>query len=1284
MAGKSKISKPQSMKKKNKQNLKSKSKTHIINILIVFVSLINLIYSIKQFKVSSASVESPQMKNLGCFSIQLCCVKKKSVLKANVKNNVIFLLLILSNDVHPNPGPKRIENSSSISKCYTCKLEIEDDKESLKCSTCQKIFHITCQMIKNLNRIRDHGSFEWICTTKKCPPNHQQIHINYAISSQNRYSPLYENEIYGESEINYSIINDCSSAENEKLLFTHSEVDNMLILQELPKISPKDYEGKSLCRVCHKEVKDRDKGISCDKCDMWSHLKCSDVSSRLYKNLMYLNNFNWTCIKCRLSEPEITAKIDIKDLDVNTLPADYENVKQQKNETLILNINCRSLIKKREELEHIIEQLSPTFICLTETWLDGSVSVNDYVPEGYKMVRHDRTNDYKQKYAKNNGGGVAILYRKDIKIQKVTSLTDPTEEILWVRVKTKFSFLLGVVYRASYTDTLKEDLKESPLEENIRKASEMAKSIILVGDFNVDYANKKDHLTEKLENACSTNGLSQLILKPTRIDPSTSSKTIIDHIWINNEYVPVKTSGTMLGLSDHLGTYVKIDKVMNSEPRTITYRNYKNYEREVFNSALQKGLAQSDIDSLIENSNVNLAMERLTNIIVDTLDCFAPMCEKTININFNPVPWFNKELRDIISRKNSLLKDLYQTGLQTLRKPIKILNNQIVHLKRKLKKEYLIEKLTNAKNDAKENWKILNSIVGSSNKSENIEPDHITQEKADSYNHFFATIGEEILKELKLSVPNPTLSGCQGFSFSLETETSISKLIDQMKPEVATGRDRISAKVIKDAKHILVPILTRIINISYRNNIFPDCMKKASITPIYKKDDSDIIANYRPISILPCLSKIIEQSASNQLIKYLEDHNLLSRCQNAYRKKHGTQTCLFQVINCIQKYLDEKELVAIVSLDLSKAFDAINHDMLLQKLIKLGLSESALCWIKSYLSNRKQCTKFSKYTSKDEDIKAGVPQGSILGPLLFICFSNDIYEAFEDKCEAFSYADDSQLILHSKNQKQLIKKIEEIIKVAHGWYSGNCMKANQSKTEILIVNNGGIRTENMKIKILDEGKQKILIPSKHIKVLGVKIDENLSWEKQILNVKKTASNTIRKLHRINHLLPIDIKIQLYNSLVVPHFDYGDIIWGGCKVKDSNKLQVTQNFAIKSITGAKKYDHASNSFEKLKFLKLKQRRKVHEVVFVHKALLGNLPDTICEKYIQQCPTSNNRSSTSAKLNLPAHKTSKYENSPFYRTISSWNDVPTTINTNTATKSFKKEYQRSLIKATYPQH
>ena len=286
----------------------------------------------------------------------------------------------------------------------------------------------------------------------------------------------------------------------------------------------------------------------------------------------------------------------------------------------------------------------------------------------------------------------------------------------------------------------------------------------------------------------------------------------------------------------------------------------------------------------------------------------------------------------------------------------------------------------------------------------------------------------------------------------------------------------ISSQIIKEAKEVIAPVITKIINLGYDTHSFPSSMKEAVIKPLHKKEDPNIISNYRPISILPCLSKIFEKSAANQLTKYLENQNLLSASQHAYRKQHGTKTCLFQIINYIQKLLDDKNLVSIVSLDLSKAFDAINHEMLLAKLIKLGLSESALLWIKSYLSERKQCTRFSNYKSKEENVKAGVPQGSILGPLLFICFSNDLYEALENKCKAYSYADDSQLILHSKNQRELKRKIEDIIKISHQWYSSNCMKANQGKTEILILNTQKIQTQRIKIKVKENNKVKIISP----------------------------------------------------------------------------------------------------------------------------------------------------------------------------------------------------------------
>ena len=457
-------------------------------------------------------------------------------------------------------------------------------------------------------------------------------------------------------------------------------------------------------------------------------------------------------------------------------------------------------------------------------------------------------------------------------------------------------------------------------------------------------------------------------------------------------------------------------------------------------------------------------------------------------------------------------------------------------------------------------------------------------------------------------------------------------------------------------------------------------MKNAVIRAIHKKGDSEDITNYRPISILPTLSKVIERAATDQLVQHLETNNLLSENQHAYRKGHSAKTCLIEVVDYIYKLIDQKRYTAIASLDLSKAFDSINHSLILQKLSNMDMSENILLWVQSYLSNREQRTKFSSHTSNKEPITSGVPQGSIIGPLLFLCFINDLPSIFQDKCKMVAYADDTQLIVDAKTLPQLVTKLEEIITLAQKWYTQNSMKNNIGKTEILIMNTRNINLKNIAVKIKDEGQQISLKPQSFIKVLGVLIDDKLNWCKQVNKVKRNSINATRNLHRINHLLPIKEKVNLYNTLIVPHFDYADVVWGGCGKVNSSKLQVVQNFAAKSITGHKKSDSATYSLQKLKFLNLQQRRNIHEAVFTHKSLQQLNPTNINNEYAKQCPTSNTRKSLEGKLNLPIHYTSKYEHSPLYRTIKAWNSCPTEINSELP-HIFKRNLQKFTMKQTY---
>jgi hypothetical protein len=341
----------------------------------------------------------------------------------------------------------------------------------------------------------------------------------------------------------------------------------------------------------------------------------------------------------------------------------------------------------------------------------------------------------------------------------------------------------------------------------------------------------------------------------------------------------------------------------------------------------------------------------------------------------------------------------------------------------------------------------------------------------------------------------------------------------------------------------------------------------------------------------------------------------------------------------------------------------------------MGMGNDSIEWIKSYLTNRTQVTKFRFFTSNEVTISSGVPQGSIIGPILFLCFTNDLEKQLTENYMV-SYADDTQIIVDANSRDQLKLKLEQVIKHAQKWYSANSMMNNISKTEILLINTRKQRKE-ITITVQDEDQQIRIKPKKAIKVLGVHIDEKLDWKKHTNIVKRNATNAIRNLHRVNSLIPVKERIQLYNAFITPHFGYCDIVWNGCGKTNAAKLQVAQNFAIRSILNQKKSDSATEARSKLKFLTLKEKRDIHEAVFAQKAMTNQLPINITNQYLEQLSKSNMRSSYRGILTVPRHRTSKYQQSPFYRTLTTWNGIPADISTND-TKTFRYDYQKRQIK------
>ena len=985
--------------------------------------------------------------------------------------------------------------------------------------------------------------------------------------------------------------------------------------------------------------------------------------------------FPWICTRCRKFEIQTDDKIDTNEIDQKQLPEENETIQNKhRNDFLILHYNCRSLQNKFLEIHNICNLLKPSILCLTETWLDPSHGPQAYLPTGYSIIRKDRSTEFKQKYMKNNGGGVAILIKNGLKFRKLKNHIEP-EESIWIEVKAKAPFILGVVYRSEYCDLLIETENETPLEKQLNEMLQINRNLMIIGDLNCDTALKSEQKsTSKLLEVLEGLSLTQLINKPTRIDQKSRKWTTIDHIWTDEKQKLVKNSGTIEGISDHSGTYATINSTKEKlQPEKFQFRCYKNYNSKDFNTDLEEALRDPNLNQLIAEEKVNEATEKWVNIFVETAGKHAPIKEGTSSNKTKIIPWFTSELKTLIDERRTRLKLYLLDGFLSDLNIMKTLTNKINQYKRKLKKIYYKEQITKYEGDPNKLWQILKEVTQTkiSNKNE-IEPELLDQTKVNNFNKFYATVGSKIQEKLKIKEKDPLTETPGKFEFRDVNEETTIKLIDRIRTNVAVGHDNIHARLLKDSKMTIAKTLTQLVNISYKKAIFPTCMKKGIVRPIYKKDDPEDPGNYRPITILSTLSKVFERSAADQQMEYYMTNQILNGTNHAYIRGHSTETCLHEIVNFIYRENDKGNLVGIASMDLSKAFDSISHSHLIHKLSTLGLGPKSLKWCKSYLTARKQQTRFKKFISEEEFVTSGVPQGSILGPLLFISFLNDLPSYFQN-CKIVSYADDTQLLVTAKNGKEIKNLLENVINTAQKWYAKNSLLNNATKTEIMLIT-GRKHNEKFYIEILDEGKKKKLELKESIKILGVHLDHKLNWSKHVQEVNKKANYAVRNLQRVNMLIPFKPRILLYNSLIASHFNYADTVWAGCSMKDQNKLQRTQNLAVKSILGMRKNESARDALKTAKLLPLAEKRKIHEGVFIHKGLQNKLPLSVCKQYAQHKTSNNSRSSERKILGIPPHKSEKFKSSPLYRTITTWNSIPQKIKEIENMDTFKRNYQK----------
>ena len=613
------------------------------------------------------------------------------------------------------------------------------------------------------------------------------------------------------------------------------------------------------------------------------------------------------------------------------------------------------------------------------------------------------------------------------------------------------------------------------------------------------------------------------------------------------------------------------------------------------------------------------------------------------------------EIIAMSKRKTKLYRRKQNNPTQSNIDEYNTLNNYFNKHKRYCKSQYMEKLLIENKNNIKRTWAILNEVMGRrTSKSKQCEKisdnDVLITDKsviAEKFNEHFSNIGTRIASNI--TKPNhdyfKTMPNRVKSSMFLEPVmpheilTSLTKL----KPKSSTGFDDISCKIIKESSNYIIEPLAHVINLSFKEGIFPDNMKIAKVVPIFKNGDPLNIENYRPVSLLPAFSKIIERLVFNRLSKFLNTNDLLYKHQYGFRSNHNTiQPIIHFLTHCANANNKVKpELTLAIFCDLSKAFDVINHQILLDKMNMYGIRGIVHKWFQSYLHKRTQFVTIANDKSNRNDITRGVPQGSILGPLLFLIYMNDISNACD--VNLLSFADDTTIYMSSASKQHLFTSANCAMKALSDWFAANELYLNAKKTNYMIISPSQIHTDTSELELkignttIERVGQKF--PSKSTKFLGIHLDDHLTWKHHISYINSKIRKTVFAMNQSKRYLPETSLIHLYLTLVQPYLTYGIQIWGSANSSALQKTIIIQKRAMRIINTAKYNSHTEPLFKKCEILKLPDLYEHQISIFMYDFINRNLPrsfDSMFQLISEKTPNLHTRQSRNLDVPIAKNK------------------------------------------------
>lgn len=916
-----------------------------------------------------------------------------------------------------------------------------------------------------------------------------------------------------------------------------------------------------------------------------------------------------------------------------------------------IHINAESLTAHYSTLLSSFSNLSLGAILVSETFLKPSIPSSMVSFVGYNLIRNDRLHKAR--------GGVAIYLREDLQYSIVATsngLLEGSMEYIFLEVLVNnLKLLLGVVYRppsSSFPGFLTE------YENVLSGFVPMYSNILIQGDFNCNLlANNSE--SSSFISLMDTLCLEVLPTGATFHLPSGYSSLLDVSLVSSDNKVRLHGSMSAPGFSNHDLLYVVYDlRCLKAKHTVITYRDYKNLNLEEFNRAV------SDIDwndNIFELQSVNDKVFRLSDIISSLYDKFVPV--KSARVRRPPAPWLTSEIKTFMNARDRAHARYIRTRLLSDWETYRRARNKCSRVCRDARRKHVVECITEV--SPNKTWSFLKGMgVGPDQQSSDFSFSNIID--LDGLNVHFTTNPAKITGDVKTdtllriqSLPKPK---CPLFDFKTILPSEVSAALSAVKSN-AIGNDGVCLRFLKLFQSSIVPVLTHVFNESLSARIFPDVWKYSLVTPIAKVKAPVSPNDFRPISILPVLSKIFERLVHAQVSSYLASNNLFNPLQSGFRAGHSTSSALLKVTDDIRKSMDNKMLTILLLLDFSKAFDCVDHDILLARLLSMNFSENAVGWFRSYLSERKQRVKGSlREFSNWLHCSSGVPQGSVLGPLLFSLFINSI--TLNIKCHCHLYADDLQLYTHFSEFDFLdaVGKVNDDLEYIRMWTGAHGILPNPNKFQVIVIGSD----RRLPRVDLDSGQVKFngtTIPfSKQVKNLGVIIDTTLSWAPHINNVSRKCYYSFHSLNLLRRILPFGVRKLLCTSLILPIIEYADVVYLNLNKELQTKIQRLQNACIRFIYGLRKYDHVSFCRESLGWLTMSQRRDIHITLLLWKVLNNKTPAYLFSMFSPLGTHDiNTRSSDEALLMIPVHSTEFFARSFSVQATKLWNSLPRRLRT-----------------------